>query len=125
MSDNTITAIVVTVSGAINAIWRITVQCAAVVAVAYFGYKSIEWLAGKTTAADIAIKFLASVKVQTIVSYTFGGGGLIYGYYQRRLRKKRVAALAAYAIKLEQHINPNRTSSNINPDGTTRTDEIL
>ncbi len=58
------------------------------VAIFYYLTQMVEALAGKITIADFAINLWANLKLQYIVPYTFGGGGIVYGIYQRRLRKR-------------------------------------
>jgi hypothetical protein len=119
------TAVIMTVSGAITSVLNTAIMWGALVAIAYIGYLSIVALAGKTTLADIGIKFLANLKISVIVPYAIGVGGIGYGLLQRRLRKKRVEELSAHCSKLEHLLDPKRSSSGISPQGTTGTNEII
>ncbi len=123
MSDDTKIAAIVSWSGSITAIVRTLIRCATLVAIFYYLTQMVEALAGKITIADFAINLWANLKLQYIVPYTFGGGGIVYGIYQRRLRKKRVKELSSYARTLERKIDPNRASSDILDDGTTPPDQ--
>lgn len=88
-------------------------------------YLPVSALAGDVTVATIAIDFLTSFKVNTTVSVTLAGGGVLYGYRERRLRQRTIARLQGHIRRLERKVNPERTSSNLTPQGRTNPgDEI-
>jgi hypothetical protein len=70
------------------------------------------------------MNFLAKANVSTNLAYLTGAGGVGYGYYERRLRKKQTASLAEKKNALEEIIDPNRSSSGLSRDGTTKGTKI-
>ena len=66
----------------------VAIRFGAPVAIAYFGYRSVEALAGRTTLADIGISLLGKVQVSVVLSWAVGAGGVLYGNREHRLRLK-------------------------------------
>lgn len=99
------------------------IRWGAVVWVAKYGYLSIAVLAGKTTAANVLIQFLANFKIQMAVSWGAAAGGLGWGLVERRLRKRTIRRLAPRIKQLERVIDSARTSSNLTVDGSTRPED--
>jgi hypothetical protein len=123
MSDEKAVAKIIAFSGAFTAVVQSLIMWGALVWICYFVYLSILALAGRETQANIAINLMAQLKLQYTLPYMVGTGGVAYGYFQRRLRKKRVAEMAEHISRLETHIDPNRSSSKLRPDGTTPPDQ--
>jgi hypothetical protein len=90
---------------------------------AYFAYRSIAVMAGQHTLADIAISFLANVKVNTAVAYLFGGAGILYGATERNTRQKTIERLSREKNSLERLVDPARSSSKLTERGTTRPED--
>lgn len=67
---------------------RHALTVAGVVGVAYFANRSIAALAGETTAAEIAFRFLANVRLSEALAWLFGASGVGFGYLQRGMRQK-------------------------------------
>jgi hypothetical protein len=84
-----------------------------------FGYLSIDSLAGKTTFAQVVISFLGQMAVSKSLAYIFGFGGILFGVYQRRLRKKTAAHYYPRVKELEKLIDPRRSSSDLTIYGET------
>ena len=82
-------------------------------------YLSIEALSGKTTMAAIGVNFLGNLTVSQSLAYILGGGGLLYGLGERRLRKRLVKRIGGRTRQLEAAIDPRRTSSNLTERGET------
>ena len=76
-------------------------------------------LAGQNTWAKITVNFLGNIKVSQIIAWIFGGGGIIYGKSQNKLRKDTVEFFAGRTQSLEAQIDPNRSSSNLTQRGDT------
>lgn len=87
--------------------------------IAYCFYLCILALAGKTTLAEIIIRFFANIGVSESLAYVLGGGGLIYGIRERRLRQRTVKRLQPRIQQLEEIIDPKRSSSGLTPLGET------
>jgi hypothetical protein len=93
------------------------------VGIFYFIYQSVAVLAGKATVADIGIKFLAELGISEALAWLLAGGGMLYGFGQRRLRKNTIERLQSRNQSLEQSLDPNRTSSRLTPRGDTRPED--
>ena len=119
------TALIFALSGAFTSVFNNFIKWASLVLIAYFSYLSINSLSGKETITNIAVKVLANLQIQNTVSYGVGIAGVGYGYYQRRLRKKRIAELAAHSKNLEILLDNKRTSSGISKHGTTEDHESI
>lgn len=82
-----------------------------VVLVAYIAGDTIKVLAGRTTMADIGVRFLTNVKVSEAIAWLVGGGGVSYGYAQRGLRIRTAKRQGQHIERLEKLLDPDRTSS--------------
>lgn len=89
------------------------------VTIAYFGYMSVEVLAGSTTSANIGIRVLGSLTFNRGVVALLTGSGWAYGLGQRSVRRKNIERTVPAKNELERLIDPNRTSSNLTSRGTT------
>jgi hypothetical protein len=69
--------------------------------------------------AQVVISFLGSMTVSKSLAYMFGAGGVLFGAYERRLRKKTLAHLHPRAKELEKLIDPRRSSSTLTNEGET------
>jgi len=99
------------------------VKFGAFVLIARYGYLAVESLAGKTTAADIGLSLLADIKVSTLVAWSLGGGGILYGLKQRKLRKDTIERLSSRIQELERQLDSRRTSSRLTERGDTREED--
>jgi len=50
-------------------------------------------------------------------------GAVIWAYLERRAKNKKVIKLSKRIVKLEKMIDPNRSSSYLNKDGSTRKED--
>lgn len=80
---------------------------------------AVKSLSGRITLADMRFNFLGSVAVERTLCIGAAAGGIGYGYKQRKLRQKKVEHLQGRIHKLEQTIDPGRTSSHLTALGTT------
>lgn len=88
-------------------------------------YLSVAALAGKQTVADLAFKFLASVGISKWLAYALGAGGLTYGWFQQRARRRIVSRLGPRVKDYEAAIDPGRSSSELTPAGDTPRDTAV
>ncbi len=102
---------------------RLMVPWGALVAIAYWIHADIVALAGKQTLAQIGLSFMGDIKISDAVAYVFGAAGAGYGMAERTLRRKTIARLADENRRLEQMVDPQRTSSNLTRHGTTRPED--
>jgi len=82
-------------------------------------YLSLAALAGKVTAASVVVQFLGNVTISKALAYALGGGGIIYGTYERGLRRRTIAHLNSRIKKLEAAKDPDRSSSKLTKRGET------
>lgn len=73
--------------------------CASVMA--YFVYLSVGALAGKTSLADIGVRFLGDVSINMMLSWAVSLGGVVYGLRQRSLRRTVLRHLQRRTRELE------------------------
>jgi len=79
--------------------------------------------AGKQTEANVLFKILADIKVSVALAWGTAAGGIAWGLGERRLRKRTVGRLAGRNRELEERLNPDRQSSNINASGGTNKED--
>lgn len=95
--------------------------------IAYWAYRVVDTLAGRTTLADIGIdvSVIANENVGQLLAWLTGAGGIIYGLAQRRLRRRTIHRLQGRIRDLETQIDPGRTSSSITTTGQTRPEDRI
>jgi hypothetical protein len=91
--------------------------------IAFFAYLSISILAGRYTFAQIGVSVFGNLKISESISYVSGLTGVLYGLKERRLRRKNIQRLSGQIQKLEKLIHPNRSSSDLTVQGTTRPED--
>ncbi len=92
------------------------------VCIAYFTSAAIHDLAGRTTAADIGVRFLGTIKVSEGLAYAVAVVSVGVAYQRGRTNQglaKRLARLS----ELEQSIDPNRSSSHLTNTGGPREED--
>jgi hypothetical protein len=104
----------------VTTVVRETVKWAAIVLIVRYGYYAIVVLAGRSTFADIVVRFLANLKVSDGILYLLAGGGICYGVGQRYLRRRHIKRVVPAKNRLERMLDPNRSSSGLTPKGTTQ-----
>jgi len=107
----------------IGSMWSHLIPWAAIVLIFWATRDIIVSLAGKSTLADIGVKFLANVKISDGVIYLFGLGGVGYGLAERQLRRRSVGTMSERTKQLEQQLDPKRSSSKLTKRGTTRPED--
>jgi len=80
-------------------------------------------LSGKITDANIAVNFLANLQISVALGWAVGGGGMLYGYSQNKLRKRDVRRLHSRLERFERMHDPNRTTSQLGPTGDTNVED--
>lgn len=79
--------------------------------------------AGKETQANIVIDLLGRAFWGYPIMTVFGIFGIIYGFWQRKLRKDAVEMLSKHIQFLETELDPNRSSGKLTPRGDTREED--
>jgi hypothetical protein len=87
--------------------------------IAFYIYRMIDTLAGRTTFAEIGISFLGSVTVTHSIAAVTTISALAYGINQNRLRRQSIASFSERIRGLEERLDPNRTSSELTKEGLT------
>lgn len=76
--------------------------------------------AGKASLADLTLRVLANVSIVWTMSLTLSGISITLYVRERRLHRKTRERLTARVTELELKIDPQRTSSLLTSQGTTR-----
>lgn len=106
-------------SSQITSVVLMLIKAGSFVAIFYLGYLSISALAGHSTFADIAVKFVGDLKFSKGLAWIFGTTGVVYGIGQRKVRRDTVERLHGRIRKFEQEKDPSRGSSELTPRGET------
>lgn len=95
--------------------------------IAYFGFDAFKAFAGETTALSFAssLIFKTFLDIKYVFSISIGGLGFILYWRERKLKRRAIRRLSTRIKELELHIDPNRSSSKLNPDGTTNLKDVL
>lgn len=107
------------------AVLQSIIRWCAVVFIVRYGYLSIDILAGKDTAADIAVNFLANVTVSVALAWSVAAGGIYYGHRQNKLRKNTIERLHGRIHELETRLDRKRSSSHLTQRGDTRPEDVI
>lgn len=93
--------------------------------IAYMLFLSTKELAGKTTDAKIVYFFrlIENFKLDAIIPLVFGIMGVSYGILQRVLRRREIGNWENHKKQLELKIDPNRKSSGLSKNGSTRKED--
>ena len=95
------------------------IKCVTIIICFGFLFLSVKVLAGQNTWAEITVNFLGNIKVSQIIAWIFGGGAIIYGKNQKKLRRDTVEFFEGRVRSLEAQIDPNRSSSDLTQRGDT------
>ena len=101
---------------------RTAVVFGCVLGIAYFCQRMVHDLAGKTTAADIGLKFLGTFKVSEGLAWMISAICFGTAVKTRRTNGNMAARLSRLA-DFERSIDPNRSSSHLSPTGTPRKED--
>jgi hypothetical protein len=98
---------------------RLLVKYGAYVYIAYWGYRSVEALAGKITLADLALSYFTSKENDHGIPWVIAVLCGIWAIAERRFRLAKTQSMSDYIKDLEKRLDPNRTSSDLLPTGET------
>ncbi len=88
--------------------------------IAYYLYCSVEALAGSETGVSIALGD-TDYGIPWVLAFFAG----IWALGEHELRLRKVSSMQEHIKKLESRLDPNRTSSNLLPDGQTNPEDKL
>ena len=80
-------------------------------------------LARKQTDASLVVKMMLGLSADRWIAYAVGVAGTAFGLKERRLKRRDIKRLSRRTNDLESRLDPNRTSSELLPDGRTREDD--
>jgi hypothetical protein len=108
---------VLVASGAITAVKWIILTAGVVAGLYVTFYLPVEASQGKVTTISVTQQWLVDAKIHIWIAWGAALTGVGYGYNERRLRHRERAEKDARIKRLEEAIDPNRTSSNIDQRG--------
>ena len=101
-----------------------TIPWAAAIWIVYLVGDAAKTFAGQDTSAHLWLQVIADLKADRAMAYIVGVIGGAYGLKQRRLRRANIKRLASRVRELEAKIDAGRSTSRLNPDGTTREEDM-
>ena len=94
-----------------------------VAVLAYFGYMSIDSLAGEITNANFIVGLFSDKNFANVVCTLAAVCGILYGRKQSKLRKDVVERYHKYMKNEEEAVDPNRSSSHMDARGENRLED--
>ena len=94
-----------------------------VLVVAYFGYMSIDSLAGEITVTNFIVGLFSDKNFANIVCILAAVSGILYGRKQSKLRKDVIERYDKYMRNEELAVDPNRSSSHMDARGENRLED--
>lgn len=95
------------------------------VIIAGYGRDALIAFAGVSTEANFAVHLVTKLEADRWFAYVVGALGLGYGWNQRRLRRRNIRRLTHHSAALERRLDPDRTSSDLTPEGKTRSEDRI
>lgn len=97
---------------------KYTVVMLGIVGFAYCGiYLPVEASAGQTTTISYVVNFLSKVKADVVISWVATAGTSMWAMKERGKRISEREAKDKRIKKLEEQVDPSRSSSNLSPSG--------
>ena len=94
-----------------------------VAVLAYFGYRSIDSLAGEITDTNFIVGLFSDKYFANVVCILAAISGILYGRNQSKLRKDVVERYHKYMKNEEEAVDPNRSSSHMDARGENRLED--
>lgn len=101
------------------------IRYTAYVVITYFVYLAIAQLAGKNTVANFLIELITSREKRSFTPWILLVCAIIWIYIERLLRKKNIVYYTSRIKQLEEIINKDRTSSNLNHYGENKPEDEI
>lgn len=109
-------------------VWRTIrtfIRWGGIIGVAYIFFNTIVALADKELIkVNVLINALLNFTANVYISWSIAIAATIYGFAERRLRRKKIKEMASRINELEKMLWPHKVSSKINLDGTTNKEDI-
>jgi hypothetical protein len=104
---------------------RTLLRVGGTVGVFYLIYVTLTAFAGKTSSANLRFvaKVITSLRLDQVISYLAALVGLVYGLYERSLRRGYIEKFSGRIEELESRLDPGRSSSGLPSTGETRPDD--
>ena len=103
------------------------VKWTSIVVIAWRLGLAVEALAGKSTLADFGLFLVGDLKANKVASHLVMGlvglAGAGYGINERRLRRKVIRYSGGRIARLEERLDPKRSSSGLRTDGRSRPED--
>lgn len=122
------------VADSIASVINSAIKWGGLVVISYISFRAIAVLAGKTTSANFAVSILTDIlssefltKLSNLIiflSMLSGICGIIYGIWQRKLRRDTIERLQKRNQELEHKLDSNRSTSMLSPRGETRKEDL-
>lgn len=94
---------------------RTAIRTVGAVACVGFAYLAIASMAGTTTIADSGLKIAANLRLSVLLAWGTTVAAIAWGSWERHLRQRTAREMAARINSLEKRLDPDRTSSGLNP----------
>lgn len=94
---------------------RTAIRTVGAVACVGFAYLAIASMAGTTTIADFGLKIAANLRLSVLLAWGTTAAAIAWGSWERHLRQRTAREMAARINSLEKRLDPDRTSSGLNP----------
>lgn len=109
-------------------IWRTIrtfIRWGGIIGVVYIFFNAVIALADKELIkVNVLINALLNLTANVYISWGITIAATIYGFAERRLRRKKIKEMAVRINELEKMLWPKKISSKINLDGTTNKEDI-
>ena len=89
----------------------------------YWFFDAVKIFAGEETNANVLINLVVGMKIDKLIAYLFGGGGLLYGGIRNYQIKQTRKNLSEHIRKLEKMHDKDRQKSRLNEYGETHEDD--
>lgn len=104
---------------------RVVCQSVALMFCVYFGSQAVIALAGNETTANFAFSYFTSSESTYGLPWFAAFVGVVYGYGERKLRRRKTQHFQDRITKLERIIDKNRSSSCLATDGQTHPEDRI
>ncbi len=72
---------------------------------------------GKDTTVNVTQNLIANFKIDVLLGWAVGLGGMTWGYLERKSKMRDRKTKDERIIELEKRLDPSRTSSGLTPNG--------